>query len=400
MIAIADAQIAALPDSAASERAPVSSPLADRSVVLAHDYLLVMRGAERTFMAMADLFRDAPIATLLHDEQAFAEHLPDREIRTSFLSATRARQQNFRALLPMFPLAAERLVSQEFDVVLSSSSAFAHGLRARPGGVHICYCHSPFRYAYFERERGLRETPLPLRPMVSATLGLARRWTTRAAGRVTHFLANSRLTQQRIKAAWGRHADIVYPPVDVDRFYSKEPEDFLLLVGELTNHKRREVALEAARLARIPMVVVGDGPEMGRLRQRYGGMATFTGRLEDIDVAELYSRALAFVVPNVEEFGIAAVEAQAAGRPVVAVNGGGVQETVIHGETGLLVNDDSPEGLAAAFERLRRTRFDYDHIAQWAQRFSRRRFQRELLEYVEAAVAEQPADVLTDMVYS
>jgi glycosyltransferase involved in cell wall biosynthesis len=398
MIAIADAHLSSVGDDRPLGRTPARSPLAGHSVLLAHDYLLVMRGAERTFLAMADLFGDAAIATLLHDEEAFAGAFGDREVRTSFLRATGVRQRNFRALLPILPLAAERLAGEEFDVVISSSSAFAHGVRARPGGVHVCYCHSPFRYAYFERDRGLAEAPFPLRPGLAVALGLTRRWTTRAAARVTHFVANSRLTQRRIKEAWGRHADIVHPPVDVERFYSKEPEDFLLLVGELTRHKRPDVALEAARLARMPIVVVGDGPEMQRLSARYGDMATFAGRLEDMDLTELYARAMAFVVPNVEEFGIAAVEAQAAGRPVIAINGGGVQETVVHGETGLLVNDESPEGLAAAFRRLPGMGFDCDHIQSWAQRFSRERFQRELLAYVEAAVGEEPAEVVTDMV--
>jgi glycosyltransferase involved in cell wall biosynthesis len=361
-------------------------PLGGRSVVLVHDYLLVMRGAERTFDAMAELWPEAPIATLLYDSSAFGDRFAGRDVRTSFLQASRARQRNFRALLPLCSMAAERLPVSDFDVVVSSSSAFAHGVRPGPEAMQISYCHSPFRYAWFERDRGRRSAPLPLRPALSAMLSHCRTWTTEAAERVTHFVANSRLTQQRIREAWGRDSEIIHPPVDVDRFHSREPEDFLLLVGEITTHKRRDLALEAARLARMPIVVVGDGPDLQRLRARYGDMATFTGRLDDRDLAELYSRAAALVVPNVEEFGIVAVEAMAAGRPVVAVNAGGTQETVVHGETGLLVDEQTPEAFAAALRELPTAGFDCAAIARHAQRFSRQRFQREMNEYVEAAV--------------
>jgi glycosyltransferase involved in cell wall biosynthesis len=348
-----------------------------------------MRGAERTFAAMAGVWPDAPIATLLLDAPAVAEQFGDRDVRTSFLQRTGATQRHFRALLPVLPLAAERLPVRDFDVIVSSSSAFAHGVRPRPGAVHVCYCHTPLRYAWFERDRGLREVPAPLRPALAATLSLTRRWTTRAAGRVTHFLANSRLTQQRIREAWGRDSEVLHPPVDVERFHVAEPEDYVLVVGEVTAHKRTEVALEAAGRAGVRAVVVGDGPELPRLRERYDGAATFAGRVGDAELADLYARARALVVANVEEFGIAAVEAMAAGRPVVAVAEGGVLETVVDGETGLLVDDPSPAGLAAALRRIDDAGFDPAHIAQHARSFSREVFQARLREHVERAVAER-----------
>jgi len=355
-----------------------------REVGLVHDYLLVMRGAERTFAAMAELWPDAPVATLLHDERAI--DLGRREVRTSFLQRSGATQRNFRALLPMLPLAAERLPVSDFDVVVSSSSAFAHGVRPHSGAVHVCYCHSPFRYAWFERNRATQGAPPVLRAPLAATLEMTRRWTARAADRVTHFVANSRLTQQRIRQAWGRESTVLHPPVDVDRFHVGEHEDFLLVVGEVTAHKRTELALEAARLARMPIIVVGDGPDVERLRERYRDSASFAGRVDDRDLEALYARALALVVPNVEEFGIAAVEAQASGRPVVALNAGGVQETVVHGRTGLLVDDASAEAMARALRLLPRWDFDPADIAGHARRFRTESFQRRLGDLVAAAV--------------
>src|SRR3954452_1596076 len=355
-------------------------------VVLVHDSLLVMRGAERTFATMADAFPGAPIATLLHDPDAVAERFGEREIRTSFLQRVGARQGNFRALLPLLPAAAGRLAVDDCDVVVSSSSAFAHGVNPCEGATHVCYCHTPFRYAWFERQRALREAPPPLRPALGTTLALTRRWTGRAGDRVTHFLANSRATQERIRQAWGRDCAVVHPPVEVERFRSAEPEDFLLVVGEVTAHKRMELALEAARLARMPIVVVGDGPMLPELRARYGDSASFAGRLDDEDLVELYSRALALVVPNVEEFGIASVEAQAAGRPVIGIDAGGLRETVRHGESGLLVKEQTSEALAAAMRTVARTDFDRGAIAAGVQSFGPARFRRELREQVEAAV--------------
>src|SRR5215207_2150746 len=306
-------------------------------VGLVHDYLLVMRGAERTFAAIADCFPDAPIYTLLYDPVGTSGAFNGRQVRTSYLQRLGGDQRSFRRLLPLLPRAAERLPVQEHDLVISSSSAFAHAVRARPGGVHVCYCHSPFRYAWFERERAEQELPRPLRPPLRAALDYVRRRDLAASRRVSHYIANSEATRQRIERYWGREATVVHPPVDVHRFSLAEPEDYLLAVTELVPHKRVDVALEAGRRAGLPLKVVGTGPELERLRARHGDNAEFLGRVDDDELARLYSRALALVVANVEEFGIAAVEAQAAGRPVVAPAAGGTLETVVSGKTGVLV---------------------------------------------------------------
>jgi glycosyltransferase involved in cell wall biosynthesis len=345
---------------------------------LVHDYLLVMRGAERTFAAMAACWPEAPVYTLLYDRDGTDGEFDGRDVRTSYLQATRAGQAGFRRLLPLFPSAARRLPVDEHELVVSSSSAFAHQVRARPGAVHVSYCHSPFRYAWFERERALEERGRLTRPALRLALGHARRRDLAAAREVTHYIANSQITRERIQRFWGRDAAVVHPPVEVERFATGEPEDYLLVVGEVTRHKRTGFALEAARRAGISVKVVGTGPDLERLRATYGGSAEFLGRVADADLAPLYAGARALVLANVEEFGIAAVEAQAAGRPVVAAAAGGALETVVDGETGVHV----PEGDLDAFaEALRETdfdRFDPTAIRRHAERFSTGAFRRRL----------------------
>jgi glycosyltransferase involved in cell wall biosynthesis len=356
---------------------PLERPV--NSVALVHDYLLVMRGAERTFAAIADCWPGAPIATLLYDEHATNGHFRGHTVTTSPLQALGIRQRGYRVMLPLFPLAVEALRIPAASVVISSSSAFAHAVRTPADCIHLCYCHSPFRYVYHDREQAIREAPAIVRPALSTLLTVIQTWEERTAQRPTAYIANSGFTRQRIQEFWGRHAAVVHPPVDVERFHVAEPEDYFLVVCELVPHKRVDVALEAARLARRPIAVVGEGPQRRYLEARFGDVATFHGRASDERLAELYARALALVVPSVEEFGIAAVEAQAAGRPVIALGRGGVAETVIPGKTGVLVEHQDAAHFAEAMVAEDFTAYDTARIRRNAERFTRREFQRKLV---------------------
>ena len=352
-------------------------------VVLVHDYLLVLRGAERTFAALAETWPQAPIATLLYDEAGTEGRFAGRHVTTSPLQRLGIRQRHFRAALPVFPAAIKRLPLGEADCVVSSSSAFAHGVRKPMGARHVCYCHSPFRYAWHARAFAVAEVPAPARPALELILRRQRNFDRRAAQDVDQYVANGSITRERIRRFWGRDAVIVHPPVDVERFSAREPEDYVLFVGELVRHKRPDLAIEAAAAAGRPIKVVGSGPEQRRLEAEYGHQAQFLGRVGDGELPELYARAAALVVPSVEEFGIAAVEAQAAGRPVVGMNAGGLQETVVQGRTGVLVDPGDGDGLARAL-RGDLTRFDSEDIRAHAGRFSRAAFQTRLREIVES----------------
>lgn len=353
------------------------------SVGLVHDYLLVMRGAERTFAQIAACWPQAPVYTTVYSEDGTERRFADRRVSTSSLQRLRVAQGWFRWLLPLYPRAVERLPVSEHELVVSSSSGFAHGVLPGPGATHVCYCHTPFRYAWHERARALAEAPRPIRPLLARTLDRIREWDLRAARRVTRYIANSELTRQRIGDFYGREATVVHPPVAVERFRSAEPADYFLVVSELVAHKRVAVALEAARRAGVRLKVAGAGPELRRLRADYGSVAEFAGRVSDRELAGLYARALALIVPNVEEFGIAAVEAQAAGRPVVALDAGGARETVIDGMTGVLVTESSVDELAAALADVDFASFSPEAARANAARFSPQQFRSRLRAEIE-----------------
>jgi glycosyltransferase involved in cell wall biosynthesis len=360
-------------------------PTTRERVVLGHDYLLVMRGAERTFAAIADLYADAPILTLLYDEAGTDRRFAGRSIATSPLQRLGVSQATFRRLLPLYPWAVERLRAPACDVLLSSSSAFAHGIRVPAGAVHVCYCYTPFRYAWYEQQRALAEAPRALRPLLRRQLERIRVWDLATSRRVDAFIAISELSRERIKRYYDRDAVVIHPPVETERFAPGEPGDALLVVSEIVRHKRVQVALEAARRARAPIRVVGSGPDLAALTKAYPE-AEFLGRVEDAELAGLYASARAVVVPSMEEFGITAVEAQAAGRPVIAAAAGGALETIVDGQTGRLARLDDVESFAQAIAGVEKLDFSPERAVQSAARFSVAVFQERLSAQVRIAL--------------
>jgi glycosyltransferase involved in cell wall biosynthesis len=350
-----------------------------------------MRGAERTFAAIADLFAQAEIFTLLHDERGTNGHFTGRAITTSPLQRLGVDQSTFRRLLPLYPLAVERLKLPRSDVVLSSSSAFAHGVRVPAGAVHVCYCYTPFRYAWDEENYALGEMSPLLRPLLRRQLRRIRRWDLSASRRVDAYIAISRLSQERIKRYYGRDAPVIHPPVETDRFAPGKPGDSLLVVSELLRHKRLQIALEAARRARVPIQVVGSGPHHAALSEAYPE-AEFLGRASDGDLVELYASARAVLMPGVEEFGITAVEAQASGRPVIAAAAGGALETVIPGRTGHLATLDDVDSFVQAIGNIDGLDFSPAAAVENAERFSVATFQRRLSAEVIRAVQNVTLD--------
>jgi glycosyltransferase involved in cell wall biosynthesis len=357
-----------------------------RRVALVHDYLLVMRGAERTFAAIAELYDEAPIHTLLYDEQGTDGRFAGRTISTSPLQRLGVGQSSFRRLLPLYPWAARRLRIEPVDLVLSSSSAFAHRVRVPQGAVHLCYCYTPFRYAWYEQARALQEAPAPLRPLLRAELASIRRSDLAASARVDAFVAISELSRERIARYFKRDSVVVHPPVETERFSPGQPGEKLLVVSELVRHKRLHVALEAARRARAPVRVAGTGPDHALLAEAYPE-AEFLGRVGDTELAQLYAEARAVLVPSMEEFGITAVEAQAAGRPVIAAAAGGALETVLDGVTGRLVALDDVEAFRAAIEQIDGLGLEPAVAVENARRFSTATFKQRLAAQVAAALA-------------
>ena len=360
-------------------------------VALVHDFLLDLRGAERVFAALCDAWPEADVYTAVYDEEGTEGRFADRAPRTSFLQGLRPTHRTFRALLPLYPHAIESLDLRGYEIVISSSSAWAHGVLVDPGAVHVCYCHNPFRYAWSEREPTLAARPAPLRLPLAVLLSRWRQWDWIAAQRVDRYVSNSRLTASRVRRYFGRESDVLHPPVELERFAPGRVGEDYLVVAELMAHKRIDVAVHAFNRLRLPLTVVGDGPELRRLRRLAGPTVRFTGRLPDARVAELLRSARALVVTASEEFGIAAVESLASGRPVIALGDGGVLESVAEGTTGAYYGANSPDALAVAVAGFDPLAIDPAACVAAAQRFGTPRFQAMMRVIVEEAVAAERA---------
>jgi len=358
-------------------------------VALVHDFLLDLRGAERVFLAMCDLWPEADIYTAVYDADGTEGRFEGRSVHTSFLQRLRPTARTFRGLLPLYPAAIESFDLSAYDLVVSSSSAWAHAVICDVDTVHVSYCHNPFRYAWNDRDRTLAQRFDPVsRAALRHLFRRWRQWDWIAAQRVDRYLANSRATQRRIHSYFGRDSTVVYPPVDTDRFAPvDQPGESYLVLSELMRHKRIDIAVEAFNKLRLPLTVAGDGPEARRLRRMAGPTIKFTGRVSDEEAARLFATCRALVVPSVEEFGIVAVEAQAAGRPVLAVQAGGTCETVIDGVTGQFWSGDA-DSLADAVVSFDPDSIDPAECVRNAEQFARASFAEALPREVAEALAD------------
>ena len=356
-----------------------------------HDFLVSMRGADRVFLEIANLYPDADIFSPIYDEEGTEGRFAGRTVHTSFLQRLKPTSRTFRALLPLYPAAIESFDLSGYDLVISSSSAWAHAVICDPGATHVCYCYNPFRYAWNERHRAVEERANPFARAALRTLFRRwRMWDWLAAQRVDRYLAISSTTQDRIHSYLGRDSRVVHPPVDTRRLAPGRVGDHYLVLSELVSHKRIEIAVEAFNRLGLPLIVVGGGPDRRRLASLAGPTVSFAGRASDARVAELLAGARALVVPSVEEFGIAAVEAQAAGRPVIAAGAGGALETIVEGETGVLWSGGVDE-LVAAVRGFDTLAVDPAACVASARRYDREVFRHRFPREVEAAVRARGA---------
>jgi glycosyltransferase involved in cell wall biosynthesis len=359
-----------------------------RRVALVHDFLLDLRGAERVFLAMCDLWPDADVFTAVYDPKGTDGRFEGRNVHTSPLQRLNPTSRTFRALLPFYPAAIESFDFSSYDLVVSSSSAWAHAVICDESTSHLCYCHNPFRYVWNDRDRTLAERRDPFsRAALRALFRRWRQWDWIAAQRVDRYLANSRATQKRISTYFGRESSVVYPPVETERFSPGPVGDYYLVLSELMPHKRIGIAVEAFNQLGRPLIVVGDGPDARRLRRMAAPNVRLLGRVDDERVAQLLSGCRALVVTAKEEFGIAAVEAQAAGRPVIGLAAGGLIETVREGVTGTLW-DGGPDDLAAAVLRFDEQAIDPGDCVDNARRFSVERFRQALTREVDGLLSQ------------
>jgi glycosyltransferase involved in cell wall biosynthesis len=373
---------------------PVSLKAVSRRTALVHDFLVSVRGADRVFLEMCALWPDADVFTPVYDEEGTQGLFAGRRIHTSFLQRVRPTARTFRALLPLYPAAIESFDLSGYDLVVSSSSAWAHAVICEEETVHVCYCHNPFRYAWNERHRTLAERSDPIsRAVLRGLFRRWREWDWIAAQRVDRYITNSQTTQGRIRSYLGRDSRIVYPPVATERFRPGPVGDYYLVLSELVSHKQIEVAVRAFNRLGKTLVIAGDGPARRHLERMAGDNIRFAGRVSDAEAERLLSGCRALVVTGPEEFGIAAVEAQAAGRPVVARAAGGLLENVLDGVTGRLWEGGSDQ-LAAAVSEFDTGEVDPQACVDNAQRFDSSVFREAFPREVETALREGPAERL------
>ncbi len=361
-------------------------------VALSHDYLNQYGGAERVVEVFHRVYPDAPVYTSIFDPDSMPPDYATWDVRTSFLQHVPGVHRNHQPYLPLYPLAFKFLrVDEGYDVLLSSSSAWGKGIRVPPDMLHICYCHSPMRFAwdfdhYAERER----MDWVSRRAVQPILRRLRNWDRATAKRVHHFIANSRTVQKRIAEYWGRTSTVIHPPVDTESFRTArqdQVEEYFVLVSRLVPYKRFDLAIEAANELAFPLKIIGDGRARAELEEMAGPTVEFLGRVSDDERNRLFARCRAAIFPAEDDFGIGQVEVQAAGRPVIAFDRGGAQETVIDGETGVLFSPQTTDGLIDAIRRFEALTFSTESIAWHAQQFSRDRFEREIREFVSERFA-------------
>ncbi len=377
----------------------MSDPLLDelrerfKRVAVVHDWLTIPGGSEQVVLELLEMFPQAELFTSIYDPAPWPPEITERPVHASRLNRIPGASRHYPKLLPLMNGAFQAFDLTGFDLVLSSSHANAKNVRAAPGALHVCYCHTPMRYAWEEGFLGGEEVGRMTRLALPLLLARLRRQDLEGASSPDLFVANSRHVAARIERYYGRTAEVVHPPVDVDHFLTlpRDPEDYYLVFGRVVPYKRVDLAVGAcARLGRR-LDVAGDGRALAAVRAGAGVQAgiEFRGRVDDAERDRLLGGARALLFPGEEDFGIVPVEAQAAGVPVIAYGVGGASESVLDGRTGVLFEEQSATGLAAAIERFEGLVIEEPAVREHARGFGRERFQSEMAAAIDRAWSAQ-----------
>jgi len=371
-------------------------------VALIHDHLAQAGGAEKVLKVLTEMFPEAPIYTLLYEQKNVDKNFAGKKIETSIIQRLPGGVRHYKWYLFFMPMAVEFFDLREFDLVISDASAFAKGVITTPDTLHICYCHTPTRYLWSDAHQYLNELKYNkwIKKIISLTLGRLRLWDYVAAQRVDYFAANSATVQKRISKYYRRDSEIIYPPVETDKFkiadlsHQSRQERYFLLGCRLAPYKRADIVVQAFKVLGdgFNLKIFGDGLDLPRLRRLAGEASNieFLGRVDEEEKTELYAHALAFINPQEEDFGITAVEAMAAGRPVLAYRRGGATETVIENQTGLFFDEQNPSALISLVRRFLadldsgQKVWDSHLIKEHAEEYSVAKFKQRLSALIKA----------------
>ncbi|MBE3559371.1 MAG: glycosyltransferase [Ktedonobacteraceae bacterium] len=365
-------------------------------VAIVHDYLNQMGGAERVVIALHEIFPEAPVYTSIYNPDQVDAAFRAMDVRTTFMQKFPFVTKHHQPFLPFYPFAMESLDLRAYDLVLSSSSAFAKGVITRPDALHICYCHTPMRWCWNYEEYVEREQlGKAARSVLPFLIGGLRIWDQVSSMRVDHFIANSPVVAERIRKYYRREAVVIPPPVEISRFPfdpATTPQDYFLIVGRLVPYKRVDLAIEACNRLRLPLVIIGGGRDLEQLQRLAGPTIRFLGRLSDAEVVHYYRHCRALLFPGNEDFGITPLEAQACGRPVIAYGAGGALASVVDGVTGIFFREQTAESLAGALSTFDERQFDPAAIRSHALEFDTPRFRRRILQFIEARLNDARGD--------
>ncbi len=355
-------------------------------IALVHDWMNNLSGAERVLLELHKIFPEAPIYTLFQNKKFTEEYFPAAVIRTSFLQKIPGITRNYKYLLPLMPAAVESFDMSDFDLVISSSAIFSKGLVLKPKTKHICYCYSPTRQLWDLHADSFRYSSRPA--LYSLAQHFLRIWDRQASERVTEFVAISEHVQERIKKYYQKDSRVIYPPVNFTGDFRSSLDDlgYYLVVSRLYPHKNIDVVVEAFNKLNLPLFIIGEGPEKGRLKKMIARNVKLLGFIDDEKLKYYYQNCRAFIMPQEEDFGITSVEAMSYGKPILALRKGGACETVIEGATGEFFDDAIPEALADGIRRLNENYEKYDpiFIKNSTLKFSKKEFKDKILRFTNS----------------
>jgi len=381
--------------------------LKNKKVAIVCDWLTNMGGAEKVILSLHDMFPEAPIYTTLYDKQR-TSGFEKATVYTSFLQRIPFSQKKHPLFLNSMPLAIESFNLNDYDLVISSSHAVAKGVITKPDTSHICYCHTPMRYAWepWELESRLKAFPKFMHNNIKKKIHKLRLWDRLTADRVDHFIVNSSYIAERVNKYYRRDSTVIYPPVDTNKFHisknsvaspltkgdasassSEAVGNYFLMVGRLIPYKKFDLVIETFNKLNRPLIIVGTGPEQNKLKKLAKKNIVFKGRVSDEELKTLYNEALALIFPQLEDFGITPVEAMASGRPVVSYSEGGSRDTVIAGKTGVFFQEQTVDSLSEALAEFNSLSWDSDFIKNHAEKFSDKRFQEEMFDFISKNIS-------------
>lgn len=360
-------------------------------IALVHDYLVQNGGAEKVLEAFCEIFPYAPIHTLIYSPKLMHGSFADKKIKTSFLQKLPLAAARHRIFPQFMPFAIESFDFSDYDIVLSDSSSFAKGIITGPQTLHICYMHTPMRFAWDDCQKYNRDFyfPMLVKRLVPFAMNYIRLWDRASADRPDKIIANSNFISRRIKKYYKRDSIVINPPVNIEKFkISREKDDYFLAAGRLMAYKRFDIVIKAFNELGLPLKILGRGPEMKRLERLAKSNIEFLGRVSDAELTKHFSRCQGFIFPQEEDFGIMAIEVMASGTPLIAYRGGDIPEHMEEGRTGIFFDEQTPQAIISAVKNFKASDYDPEYIRARTLKFDKKIFKDKIKDYVEREFGE------------